>query len=145
MPLTTGFQMKLSSIIKALVSVYLLLADGFPVSEEEFPVIIGPNRAKIQAHTGEQLVLHCDALTNYDDDETLIYWLINGSFPEDTLNHGRIVELNQLSSEEGSILQRSLLLKNVTSEDFKSIFSCVVTNAMKMDQKYTTLATTTGE
>jgi len=44
---------------------------------------------------GEQLVLHCDAITNCDDDEALIYWLVNGSFPEDTLSHGRIEESNE--------------------------------------------------
>ncbi len=40
---------------------------------------------------GEQLVLHCEALANCDD-LTLIYWLVNGSFPEDTPSSGRIIE-----------------------------------------------------
>lgn len=43
---------------------------------------------------------------------------------------------------EGSILQKNLLLKNVTSQDFKSTFSCVVTNAVGMAQKFIKLATT---
>lgn len=39
-------------------------------------------------------MLHCEALTNQDD-VTLIYWLINGTFPEDTTSSERIVELEE--------------------------------------------------
>lgn len=39
---------------------------------------------------GEQVVLHCEALSNCD--QTLIYWLVNGAFPEDAPSSGRIVE-----------------------------------------------------
>lgn len=38
--------------------------------------------------------------------------------------------------ENGTILQRSLLLKNVTSEDLKSTFNCVVTNTFGMAKKF---------
>lgn len=43
------------------------------------------------------------------------------------------------SLADGAILQRSLLLKNVTSKDLRSTFTCVVTNAAGMAQMYTTL------
>lgn len=113
---------------------------------------------------GEQLLLHCGALTNCDDGEALIYWLVNGSFPEDALSRDRIVETHEWvflqhkrgakhdvrclltlicsrsSLMEGLILLKSLLLKNVTLEDFDSTFSCVVTNAVGMAQKYIKLA-----
>lgn len=46
------------------------------------------------------------------------------------------------SLADGAILQRSLLLNNVTSEDLSSTFTCVVTNAAGMAQKYTTLTQT---
>lgn len=46
--------------------------------------------------------------------------------------------------EEGAIIQRSLLLKNVTSEDFKSTFTCLVTSAVGMAQKNIKLATKSG-
>ncbi|MED6253563.1 hypothetical protein ATANTOWER_000828 [Ataeniobius toweri] len=91
---------------------------------------------------GKQLVLHCDALPNCEDDEALIYWLVNGSFPEETSCHDRIIETNESTLMEGSILQKSLLLKNVTLEDLKSTFSCVVTNAVGMTQKFIKLANT---
>lgn len=42
--------------------------------------------------SGEPLVLHCDVFTKSDMDETLIYWLVNDSFPEDTSSHDRIIE-----------------------------------------------------
>lgn len=47
--------------------------------------------------------------------------------------------------EDGAILQRSLLLKNITSEDLKSTFTCVVTNAAGTTQKYTTLTQTSSD
>ncbi|XP_073336030.1 interleukin-1 receptor accessory protein-like [Pagrus major] len=133
--------MKLSSVVKALGSLCLLLADGFPVSEDESPKIIGPHHVTIRAQPGQLLILHCEAFANFEADQTVIYWLVNGSFPEDTPSSGRIVESEESTLEEGAILQRSLLLKNVTSEDLKSTFTCVVTNAYGTAQKFTRLAT----
>lgn len=43
---------------------------------------------------GKLLMLHCEAFTNQDD-ITLIYWLVNGTFPEDTTSSERIVELEE--------------------------------------------------
>ncbi|XP_075343995.1 interleukin-1 receptor accessory protein-like [Odontesthes bonariensis] len=136
--------MKLSSALKALGFLCVLCADGFPVSEDESPEILGPSHVQIKAHPGEQLLLHCDALTNCDDDEALMYWLVNGSFPEDTLSHGRIVESKESALQAGSILQRNLLLKKVTLEDLECTFSCVVTNAVGIAQKFITLTATAG-
>ncbi|XP_036974578.1 interleukin-1 receptor accessory protein-like isoform X1 [Acanthopagrus latus] len=131
--------MKLPSVVKALGSLCLLLADGFPVSEDESPKIIGPRRITIKAQPGQRLLLHCEAFANCEPDQTIIYWLINGSFPEDTPSSGRIVESEESTLAEGAILQRSLLLKNITSEDLKSTFTCVVTNAAGTAQKFTRL------
>lgn len=44
--------------------------------------------------TGEPLLLNCEALT-HSDDMTLIYWLINGLFPEETSSDDRIVETQE--------------------------------------------------
>lgn len=44
--------------------------------------------------TGKQLLLHCDACAD-SEDITLIYWLVNGLFPEDTHSDGRITELEE--------------------------------------------------
>ena len=44
-------------------------------------------------------------------------------------------------SEGGKIIQRSLVLKNVTSEDFTSTFMCVVINPVGFAEKYITLST----
>ncbi|XP_041808576.1 interleukin-1 receptor accessory protein-like isoform X2 [Chelmon rostratus] len=120
--------MKLSSVVK--------------VSEDEAPEIIGPHHVRIKAHSGQQLILHCETITHCEADLTLIYWLVNGSFPEDMPSSGRIVESEESTLEEGAILQRSLLLKTVTSEDFKSTFTCVVTNPAGTVQKVMTLAAT---
>lgn len=133
--------MKLQSAFKALGCLCLLFVDGFPVSEYESPKIIGPLHDQIKADPGEQLLLHCDALPNCEVDEALIYWLVDGSFPEDSPSHDRIIETNESSFLEGSILQKNLLLKKVTAEDFNSTFSCVVTNAVGMTQKFIKLAT----
>ncbi|XP_078787367.1 interleukin-1 receptor accessory protein-like [Oryzias latipes] len=132
--------MKLSFTTKAAAGcLCLLLANGFLVSEDESLIIIGPEHGQIEAYPDEPLVLHCDVFTKTNMDETLIYWLVNGSFPEDTLSHDRIVESNESSSENGFILHKSLLLKNVTPEDLKSTFSCVVTSAEEMVQKSMTI------
>ncbi|XP_061595824.1 interleukin-18 receptor accessory protein-like isoform X2 [Cololabis saira] len=136
--------MKLSSVVKALGSLCLLIVDGSPVSMEEFPEIIGPKHVCIKACPGKPLVLHCDAFTTSSNDETLIYWLVNDLFPEDAQNQGRIVESNESSLEEGLILQKSLLLKKVTSEDLKSTFSCIVSTAGGMAQKSIKLVKTTS-
>ncbi|KAL6098925.1 uncharacterized protein ACO6RY_17954 [Pungitius sinensis] len=119
--------MKPSSVVKALGCLCLLLADGFPAPQYESPKIIGPRYVKIKANLGEWLFLCCEAFAN-SKDTTLIYWLVNGSFPEDLLSSERILETNESSLDNGTILQRSLFLKNVTSEDFQSSFTCVVTN-----------------
>lgn len=42
---------------------------------------------------GEQMFLHCEAFSNCD--QTLIYWLVNGTFPEDAPSSGRIVESDE--------------------------------------------------
>lgn len=42
--------------------------------------------------SGELLVLHCDAFPNCDEDEAVIYWLVNGTFPEETPSNDRIIE-----------------------------------------------------
>lgn len=136
--------MRLSAVVKAFGSLCLLLADGFPV-EEDFPEIIGPKRVQIKVRPGEELVLHCDAFANCAEDEAMIYWLVNDSFPEDTPSTDRIIESNENTLEDGAILQRSLLLKNVTAEDLRSTFKCVVTNAVGMAQKKITLHTTTRD
>lgn len=44
--------------------------------------------------------------------------------------------------EDGAILQRSLWLKNITSEDLSSTFTCVVKNAAGKVQKLTTFTRT---
>lgn len=47
--------------------------------------------------------------------------------------------------EDGAILQRSLWLKNITSEDMTSTFTCVVKNAVGKAQKHTTFTHTSSE
>lgn len=136
--------MKLSSVVKVLGSLCLLFADGVLASEDESPEIIGSDHVQIKAHPGKQLLLHCEAFPNCDDDVSLIYWLVDGSFPEEMPSSGRIVELSESTLEEGTILQRSLLLKSVTPEDLKSNFTCVVTNAVGVAQKCITLTTKTS-
>ncbi|XP_043996647.1 interleukin-18-binding protein-like [Gambusia affinis] len=140
--LTGQINMKLQSAIKAFGCLCLVFAHGFPVSEFDSPKIIGPLHSHIKVDPGEHLILRCDALPNCDEDEALIYWLVNGTFPEESPSHGRIIESNESSLMEGLVLQKNLLLKNVALEDFSSNFSCVVTNAVGMAQKFIKLAYT---
>ncbi|XP_037124975.1 interleukin-1 receptor type 2-like [Syngnathus acus] len=131
--------MTLSSVIKALGSLSLLLADSAPVSHYGVPVIIGPDDMQVKAQPGHPLILHCEALSNCGHDMTLLYWLINGSFPEDIHNDNRITELETSTLEDGKILLGSLLLKNVTSEDLNGTFTCVVSSSVGMAHKNVTL------
>ncbi|GLD46945.1 interleukin-1 receptor type 1-like protein [Lates japonicus] len=135
--------MKLSSVVKAFGSLCLLLADGLPVDEDRAPKIIAPDHNKIKTRPGKQLFLPCDAFTKSEDDATLIYWLVNDSFPEDLPSSDRIVEEEKSTLKDGAI-RRRLQLKNVTSEDFKSSFTCVVMNTAGMDQKHIKLVATSG-
>lgn len=48
----------------------------------------------VLCHKGELLLLHCEAQTD-SEDITLIYWLVNGSFPEEAHSDGRIEELEE--------------------------------------------------
>ncbi|XP_040036328.1 uncharacterized protein LOC120821618 isoform X2 [Gasterosteus aculeatus] len=109
------------------------------VPQDESPKIIGPHCVKIKAHPGEWLFLNCEAFAN-SRDTTLIYWLVNGAFPEDLLSSERIVESKESTLDNGAILQRSLMLKNVTREDLQSSFTCVVTNSAGMTTKKIKLA-----
>lgn len=98
------------------------MADLFAVVEDGTPTITGPERVHITTlpgkvckrrlyyrlyltskgskisygHVclGKPLMLHCEAHTNQDD-VTLIYWLVNAMFPEDTTSRERIVELEE--------------------------------------------------
>ncbi|CAN9501739.1 unnamed protein product [Ophioblennius macclurei] len=140
--------MGLLAVVKAFGSLCLLLADGFPVRSsvrEDSPKIIGMKSIQIKVRPGEPVVLHCDAVANCAQDEALIYWLVNDSFPEDMPSTDRIIESKEITSEDGAIVQRSLLLKNVTAEDLKSVFKCVVTNAMGMAQKQIRLRATRSD
>ncbi|XP_077360494.1 interleukin-1 receptor type 2-like isoform X2 [Festucalex cinctus] len=134
--------MTLSSVIKALGSLSLLFADASPaVPEYAAPIILGPDYMQIKAQPGLPLVLHCDALTERGSDLTLVYWLINGSFPEDVHSNDRITELETFTSEDDTIQHGSLLLKNVTVDDLNTTFTCVVINSVGMAHKNVTLTT----
>lgn len=104
--------------------IILLTSVCFAVPVDESPEIIGPDSVQIKTHPGDTstllwyyglcfvnsflngscmdlfclsgalLVLHCDALFNCEDDVTLIYWLVNGNFPEDDPNSNRMTESN---------------------------------------------------
>ncbi|XP_061659371.1 interleukin-18-binding protein-like [Syngnathoides biaculeatus] len=130
--------MTLSSVIGAL-----LLANASPaVSQYASPTIIGPERLQIKAQPGQPLVLRCAALTNCGggDDVTLLYWLVNGSFPEDLRGGNRITEFDTSTLEGGAIQTGSLLVRNVTLEDLDATFTCVVINGVGMALKNVTLS-----
>lgn len=48
----------------------------------------------VSVGSGKLLLLHCEAFTNQED-VTIIYWLVNGTFPEDTDSSKRIKELKE--------------------------------------------------
>ncbi|XP_028323078.1 interleukin-1 receptor type 2-like isoform X2 [Gouania willdenowi] len=127
--------MQLTNVVKALGTMCLMLTDGFPVLQDKPPEIIGPQRVQVHVRLGETTLLHCDAFANCDSDETLIYWITNKSFPEDTLNSDRIVESDESTMVGGAIVHRSLLLRSITSEDLNSTFTCVVSNPLGIVKK----------
>lgn len=106
---------------------------------DKSPEIIGPDHIQLKAHLGTQFVLHCKANPNCDNDLTLIYWLVNGSFPE-ALTTSRISEMEESMSSDGTV-QRNLMLRNVTTEDLRSTFVCVVMNPEGVARKHVTLRT----
>ncbi|KAG7280212.1 hypothetical protein CRUP_037573, partial [Coryphaenoides rupestris] len=87
------------------------------------PEIIGRHKTRVNAPLGKSVVLHCKAKPNADIDETVIYWLVNGSFP-DASKTSRISEMGESTSSDDTI-QRSLMLRNITMEDSRSTFVCV--------------------
>ncbi|XP_076024367.1 interleukin-18 receptor accessory protein-like [Genypterus blacodes] len=131
--------MKLSFVAAALVSLCLLCACAFPVLEEKSPLIIGPNRIQMEAHPGKPLILNCEAYSG--SDLTLIYWLVNGSYPE-LCNSDRMLETDEVTLVGGTILQRCLVVNTVTREDLRSSFMCVVINSAGAVQKHITLSET---
>ncbi|XP_061903879.1 interleukin-1 receptor accessory protein-like isoform X1 [Entelurus aequoreus] len=138
--------MELTSVLKALGSLSLFLANSAPAVSENFsPAIIGPEHIQIKAQPGQSLILHCEAVTNSEHDVTLLYWLINGSFPEDIPSNDRITELETATFLDGAIEQRSLLLKNVIFEDLGATFTCVVMNSFGMAYKNVTLTAKTDD
>ncbi|XP_016897302.1 interleukin-18 receptor accessory protein-like [Cynoglossus semilaevis] len=136
--------MELPPVVTVSTVLCLLTAAGFPVSEAGSPEIIGPIQVRRTCRLGKPLVLHCDALSDGEEELTLVYWLVNGTFPEETSSSGRIKEVTESSLEEGTVIHRSLLLKNVVPEDLRSIFTCVVTNTMGMSRKHVRLSLTSG-
>ncbi|XP_030217726.1 uncharacterized protein LOC115547558 [Gadus morhua] len=103
------------------------------------PEIIGPVRTRTRARLGRTLVLTCMANPHGDSDLTVIYWLVNGSFPE-ALSTSRISEMDEPTSSNGTV-QRNLKLKNVTTEDLCSTYVCVVMNPEGIAKKHVTLRT----
>ncbi|XP_041751031.1 uncharacterized protein LOC121580014 [Coregonus clupeaformis] len=103
------------------------------------PRILQPHRSKIRAGLGEQLVIECKADPGLPDDFTLVYWLVNRIFPEVAYTDGRVSETEESASEDGRVIQRSLVFKNVTAEDFRSTFTCVIRSLAGLDQRTVTL------
>ncbi|XP_057677561.1 interleukin-18 receptor 1-like isoform X2 [Corythoichthys intestinalis] len=130
--------MMLSSVFKAL-GLSLFLVDASPVFKYAAPVIVGPDHVQIKAQIGQSMVLNCSALTNCGNDVALLYWLINGSFPEDIHSNDRVTELETSTLEDDTIQCGGLLLKNVTLEDFNTTFTCVVSTSMGLAKKIVTL------
>lgn len=85
------------------------------------------------------MVIDCKADPGLPDDFTLVYWLVNGTFPEVAYTDGRVSETEESVSEDGRVIQRSLVFKSVTAEDFRSTFTCVINSPAGLDQRTVTL------
>lgn len=108
-------------------------------TEVPSPRIIQPIRSRIGAVLGKRLVIDCKADPGLPDDFTLVYWLVNGTFPEVAYTDGRVSETEESVSEDGRVIQRSLVFKSVTAEDFRSTFTCVINSPAGLDQRTVTL------
>ncbi|KAM9498549.1 uncharacterized protein ACWYII_001922 isoform 1-T1 [Salvelinus alpinus] len=111
-------------------------------TEVPSPRILQPHRSKIRAVPGEKLIIECKADPGLPDDFTHVYWLVNSTFPEVAFTDGRVSETEESASEDGRVIQRSLVLKNVTAEDFKSTFTCVISSLAGLDRRTVTLMPT---
>ncbi|XP_055798521.1 uncharacterized protein LOC129868502 isoform X3 [Salvelinus fontinalis] len=111
-------------------------------TEVPSPRILQPHRSKIRAVPGKQLIIECKADPGLPDDFTHVYWLVNSTFPEVAFTDGRVSETEESASEDGRVIQRSLVLKNVTAEDFKSTFTCVISSLAGLDRRTVTLMPT---
>lgn len=47
------------------------------------------------SYTGKWLVIDCKADPGLPDDFTLVYWLVNGTFPEVAYTDGRVSETEE--------------------------------------------------
>ncbi|CAB1352629.1 unnamed protein product [Coregonus sp. 'balchen'] len=91
------------------------------------------------SYTGQRLVIECKADPGLPDDFALVYWLVNSTFPEVAYTDGRVSETEESVSEDGRVIQRSLVFKSVTAEDFSSTFTCVISSPAGLDQRTVTL------
>ncbi|XP_023867793.1 interleukin-1 receptor type 2 isoform X1 [Salvelinus sp. IW2-2015] len=133
--------MKLTISLTAFMGFFWVLPSEVSTDNTEVPSprIIQPIRSKIVAVLGKRLVIECKADPGLPDDFALVYWLVNGTFPE--VADGRVSETEESVSEDGRVLQRSLVFKSVTAEDFRSTFTCVINSPAGLDQRTVTLMT----
>lgn len=137
----TEASMQLTILLTAFAGFFGVLRSEAAADSTEVPSprILQPHRSKIRAVKGEQLIIECKADPGLPDDFTHVYWLVNSTFPEVAFTDGRVSETEVSASEDGRVIQRSLVLKNVTAEDFKSTFTCVISSIAGLDRRTVTL------
>nr|URX65611.1 IL-18BP [Oncorhynchus mykiss] len=134
--------MKLTISLTAFMGFFWVLPSEVSTDNTQVPSprIIQPIRSRIGAVLGKRLVIECKADPGLPDEFALVYWLVNGTFPDVASTDGRVSETEESVSEDGRVIQRSLVSKNVTAEDFRSTFTCVINSPAGLDQRTFTLA-----
>ncbi|KAJ7996011.1 hypothetical protein DPEC_G00232650 [Dallia pectoralis] len=99
------------------------------------PRILLPRKCVIRVVPGEQFVMTCKADPGLPDDFTCVYWLVNNTFPDAAYTDGRVSETEEFTSQDGRMIQKSLVFQKVTAEDLRSNFTCVINSPAGIDRK----------
>ncbi|XP_051882305.1 interleukin-18 receptor accessory protein-like isoform X2 [Pristis pectinata] len=114
---------------------------------KSIPRIIEPSGETVAAELGEHLELTCKANSGSHRFPTIIYWLADNQFIEESYKDHRVTEGEEkIGLEDGrTIIQKSLKFTKTTQEDFRVKFTCVVMNPTGSSVKNITLDTTEAE
>ncbi|KAI4882517.1 hypothetical protein NFI96_018905 [Prochilodus magdalenae] len=111
------------------------ITDAEPGSEDVGPKIV----SVIHKCTGKQYRVTCRVKTQRDDDETIVYWLINNDFAESVYPDDSTQRVRTKTKSADHEHLATLMFKKVLPEDYSANLTCVALSPVGFDQSTTTL------